>query len=126
MYKYLLLTTSILLIILGCSNDQKNTIEIQDGNSQFVNSVSAQSVNDPGNDITINLEESIRISSSDPNSSSIPEQQEELNKLAEEMTEWSQEITEWSEEFSEWSEEEKVSSERRKRKWRSRKRAGKR
>ena len=107
MYKYLLLTISILLIILGCSNDQKNTIEIQDGNSQFVNSISAQSVNDPGNDITINLEESIRISSSDPNSSSIPEQQEELNKLAEEMTEWSQGITEWSEDFSEWSEEEK-------------------
>ena len=107
MYKYLLLNTLTLLIILGCSNDQKNTIAIQDGNSQFVNSVSAQPVDGPTNDITINLEENIVISSSDPNSPSIPSQQEELNKLAEEMTEWSEGITEWSEEFSEWSEEEK-------------------
>jgi len=104
MYKYLLLSTSILLIILGCSDEQKNTIEIQNGNSaQLVNSdyeISTQSVNDPGNDITINLEESISISASDLNSPSMPKQEEELNKLSEEMTEWSPEEKDWSAENS--------------------------
>ncbi len=106
-HKYLLLSIPLLLIILGCSDDQKNTISIQNGNALFENPISAQSVDGPVNDITINLEENIRISTSDPNSPSIPEQQKELNKLAEEMTEWSEGITEWSEDFSEWSEEEK-------------------
>ena len=111
-YKYLLLSSSILLIIGGCDDDPKNTIEIQNGNSvQLLNSdgkVSEQSVNDPGNDITINLEESISISSSDPNSPSIPKQQEKLNKLAEEMTEWPEKFSEWSAEEKDWSAENSV------------------
>ena len=109
MYKYLLLSTLILLIILGCSDEQKNATEIQNGNSaQLVNSdyeIPGQSINDPGNDITINLEESISISSSDPNSPSMPKHQEELNKLSEEMTEWSEEFSEWSPEEKDWSAE---------------------